>query len=82
MDFTPVYGTLNEIQLLRAQNQKGDNDIYRLLSRQRYTGVFYASLRYIERNSAIEGTTKLRGGTDITFPVTAFLAQNTMSLCV
>ena len=34
VDFTPVYGTLNETQLLRAQqNQEGDTDIYRFLSR-------------------------------------------------
>ena len=34
MDFPPVCGTLNENQLLRAQqNQEGDSDIYRLLSR-------------------------------------------------
>ena len=78
MDFPPVYGTLNENQLLRAQqNQEGDTDFYRLLSR--YTSFwqkhdvlvqncqinvyrgFSASIRYIERKSAIDGTTKPRG---------------------
>ena len=34
MYFRPIYGKLNEIQLLRVQpNQEGDIDIYRLLSR-------------------------------------------------
>ena len=46
VDFPPVYGTLNKNQLLRAQqNQEGDTDIYRLLSRytsfwQKYDALF------------------------------------------
>ena len=68
------YGTLKENQLSRAQTLEGDTDIYRLLSRytsfwQKYIVAFqncqtkvyrgfYASLRYIGRKSAIEGTTK------------------------
>ena len=81
MEFPPVYGTLNENQLLRAQqNQKRDTNIYRLLPR--YTSIsfwqkhnvlvqnfqkkvyhgFLASLRYVERKSALEVTTKQRGG--------------------
>ena len=83
MNFTPVYGTLNENQLriyvLRAQqNQEGDSDLFHLLSwytsfwlkhdiafqtcqTKLYRG-FSASLRHIERKSAIEGITKPSGG--------------------
>ena len=75
MDFTPVYGTLNENQLLAQQSQE-DTDIpfavtvYLFLAKntmllfktaERYIGGFSASLRFIERNSAIEGTAKPRG---------------------
>ena len=69
VDFTPVYGTLNENQLLAQQSQE-DTDIpfavtvYLFLAKntmllfktaERYIGGFSASLRFIERNSAIEG---------------------------
>ena len=36
MDFSPVYSTLNENQLLRAQQNEEDTNIYRLLSRYTY----------------------------------------------
>ena len=43
-------------------------------AKQRYTGGFSASLRYIERKSAIEGTTKPRGGFRyLSFTVTVYL---------
>ena len=39
MDLPPDYGTLNENQLLRAQqNEEGVTNIYRLLSR--YTSIW------------------------------------------
>ena len=78
MDFTSVYGIYENQLLKAQQNQEAGTDIpftvtvYLFLAKnkmslfktakQRYTGIFFASLRYIERESAIESRTKRRGG--------------------
>ena len=47
-------------------------------AKQRYTVVFYASLRYVERKAVMDGTKKIRGGyryLPFTVTVYPFLAK-------
>ena len=83
--------------VLRAQNQGGDTDIpftvtvylflaentipvslFKIAKKKVYRWIFR---RYIERKSAIEGTTNQEGDTDVPFTITVPLSgKNRMSL--
>ena len=54
----PIYRSLSRYTSFWQKNKMS---LFKT-AKQRYTGIFFASLRYIERESAIESRTKRRGG--------------------
>ena len=96
VDFTPVFGTLNENKLLRAQqNQEGDTDtitVYLFLAtircrfskKQTYAVDFPPVYGTLNEKKLLRAQQNQEGDTNIPFTVTVylFLAKNTMSLFI
>ena len=98
VDFTAVYGTLNESQLLRAQqNQEGDTDtvtVYLFLAKntvslfktakQRYTVDFTPDYGTLNENQLLKAQQIQEGDTDIPCAATVYcvIAKYTTSLLI